>query len=129
MFVWTALSGWAAVLLLATAIAIPYVLRSLASGDAPHTKLVVHYGFGCLALTAAFIHAWFPMSLGRARLYNETGLLVATLALLVMLWQVLHGFTVRASLGVARRAGRRAHHRTMLSISFLVLIHVALNRA
>jgi hypothetical protein len=129
IFLWTALSGWAATLLLATGIAIPYVVRTLPSSGVSAIKLTAHYCCGPLIVAAALIHALIPMSWGHARGYNANGLLLATIALFAMFWQVAHGLVVRASHGAARHTGRRVHFVTMLGIGSLVAAHIVLNRA
>jgi hypothetical protein len=129
IFLWTALSGWTATLLLATGIAIPYVIRTVPSSALAGIKLTAHYCCAPLIVTAAFIHALIPMSWGHARAYNANGLLLATIALCAMFWQIAHGLLVRASHGAARQTARRAHFVTMLGIGSLVAAHIVLNRA
>jgi hypothetical protein len=123
-FLWTAFSGWTATLFLGAGIGIPYVGRSLGLAS-----LRPHYWLGFLVPAIAFLHAWLPMSAGHMRGFNQTGLLLATAALFVMLWQMGLGLTLRAAKGIERRNTRRIHLATMLIIVALVAGHVVLNRA
>src|SRR5579863_3678697 len=129
IFLWTASFGWTACLLFATGVAIPYLVRTLALSGLQGIKLTAHYCCGPLIVIVAFVHAMIPMSGGHVRAYNPDGLLLATIALFAMLWQLAHGLLVRASHGAARQSARRVHFLTMLGIASLVAAHIALNRA
>ena len=127
VFLWTAVSGWAAALLLTCGISVPYVARSASLSTTSHLK--AHYYLGFLILAAALLHASIPMSAGRVRAYDSNGLLIATVALCVMVWQVTQGAALRYARGVTRQAARRAHFWTMVAIVGLVSGHIILSRA
>ena len=124
MFVWTAFLGWAAVLFLAAGIGIPYLARTL------HLKRFwLHYVLGFLIPAVALLHAWLPMSAGRARSTDMIGLLLATAALFVMVSQAAVGITLRSAQGPDRFRLRRTHFLIMTVMVLLVGGHIYLNRA
>jgi cytochrome b561 len=126
----TAFSGWAATLLFAVGVGIPFFIRATASATASYfTRLRPHYWIGFLIPAVAFLHAWIPMSGGHVRGYDQTGLLVATAALVVMLGQVLLGLALRTARGTIRQSSRRLHFWTMATIAILVVVHIFLNHA
>src|SRR6202035_1277054 len=117
LFLWTALSGWIVTLLLALGIALPYIIRATHRFGATHlARLRMHYCCGFLILAAALLHAWIPMSAGRARAYNQSGWWLATIALFAILWQVTQGVVLRNTRGSERASARRTHFQTMLCI-------------
>ena len=127
MFVWTAMTGWFAIVLLVAGISIPYLIRARRSGKAIPVNLKAHYGLGMLIPAAAFVHAMVPMSAGRVGAYDSTGLMLATCALIALLWQAGLGLVLRASRGGDRINSRRLHFGTMLLIAALVAAHVVMN--
>ncbi len=130
LFLWMALSGWIATLLLALGIALPYIMRATHRCDmAGRARLNIHYCCGFLILAAALLHAWIPMSAGRMRAHNQNGLWLATIALFAILWQVTQGVALRNARGTERTSARRMHFQTMLCIVGLVLAHIGINRA
>jgi hypothetical protein len=123
-FLWTAFSGWAVGLLLAAGITLPYLARSLR-----WSSLLPHYGLGLLVPLAATLHASLPMSLLRIGRFNATGLLLATGALVLIIWQAGLGVALRSARGTERRKLKRIHFGTMTIVVALVAGHIALNRA
>ena len=123
-FLWTALTGWAVVLLLAVLVAIPYLARLL-----NWSSLLPHYGLGLLLPGAAILHASFPMSHLRMAGFAAAGLFLATGALALILWQAGLGLVLRSAAGSERRRLRRRHFVTMTIVATLVLTHIGLNRA
>jgi hypothetical protein len=121
LFVWTASTGWFAALLLVVGIGFPYLAGR-------GTKLWPHYWLGFLVFGVALAHAWIPMSAGRVSGYDQAGLWLATAALLLMMWQVGLGLTLRASRGADRISLRRTHFASMLGIAVLIAAHVLRNR-
>jgi hypothetical protein len=87
-----------------------------------------HYWLGYLAFFISFAHAWFAMRGGNMRGMNLSGVWIATLALLVMLWQIGVGLTLRDPVQSRRRALRRLHFWTMALVAGLIVFHIALNR-
>jgi hypothetical protein len=129
-FLVTAGSGWIAALLLGVNVSVPYVIRSLrGEAGAGFFRLRLHYLLGVVIPAVALFHAWLPMSLGALRGFDRTGLLLATAALLSMLWQVALGISLRHAKGANRRQARRLHFCTMTVILGLVAVHIVLNRA
>jgi hypothetical protein len=130
LFLFTATTGWLATFLFGTVVSIPYATRALRSAGAKHfVRLWPHYWLGALVPAVAFFHAWLPMSDGHMRGFDMTGLLLATAALGVMLWQVGLGLSLRAAKGPTRRPSRQLHFWTMVLIAGLVATHIVLNRA
>jgi len=130
IFLWTALSGWLATLLFGAGTSIPYFIKAVRPASGPYlAQLRPHYWLGFLIPASAFLHAWLPMSVGRIRGFDQTGLLIATAALFAMLWQLWLGITLRDAKGAERRKARRLHFRTMVLIAGLVATHIVLNRA
>lgn len=127
-YLWGALSGWAAVLIFASGLAMPYLLRRMA-GETPYLRRMwPHYWLGYLAFFVSFAHSWFAMSSGNLRGMNMPGVWLATLALLVMLWQIAVGLLLRNPTQSNRRVLRRTHFWTMASVAGLIVAHIALNR-
>ncbi len=58
----TALSGWAGVILFASGLLVPYLVRRLPAAKTPYVRrLWPHYWLGYLALLVSFAHAWLTM--------------------------------------------------------------------
>jgi len=87
-----------------------------------------HYWLGYLAFFISFAHAWFAMRGGNMRGMNSSGVWIATLALLIVIWQIVVGLMLRDPAQSKRRALRRLHFWTMALVAGLILIHIALNR-
>jgi hypothetical protein len=130
MFLWTALSGWLATLLLGAGVSLPYVIRSARQIAIPYlVRLRPHYWLGFTIPIVGFVHAWLPMSAGHIRGFNRTGLLLATAALVAMLWQIGLGLSLRNAEVPTRRKIRPLHFWTMVVTVGLVATHIVLNRA
>jgi hypothetical protein len=130
LFLLTAGSGWLAALLLGVTVCVPYAMRSRCGGlGASLSRFRLHYVLGLVVVTVAFLHAWLPMSVGRMRASDQAGLLLASVALCILLWQVALGFSLRAARGADLSPRRRLHFWTMALIVGLVATHIVLNRA
>ena len=129
-FVLTALSGWLAALLLGANACSPYLIRATqgVAQERP-ARFRLHYTLGLLIPAFAFVHAWLPMGAGLGRQLEQTGLLLATAALVIMLFQIGCGISLRGSQGSTRRIIRRLHFWTMALLIGLVTTHIILNRA
>jgi len=93
----SAFSGWAGVLLFGSGLAMPYLLRRLPGAKMPYLRRMwPHYWLGYLALFVSFAHAWFAMRSGGMRGMNLSGVWIATVALVVILWQIGVGLLLRA---------------------------------
>lgn len=129
----TSASGWIAAFLVAFTVLLPYTARTplrrkldLAVSSA-RRAMRLHYLIGFTILVLALVHMWVSMTAGMARHTSADGLYIATLALAVLIVQVMSGSTmsfgqVRAAIGL-----RRSHFVTMLAIVALVGVHIALN--
>jgi hypothetical protein len=125
----TAFSGWTSALLFGSGLAMPYLLRRSPSAKTPNLRRMwPHYWLGYLTFLASFAHAWFAMRSGNMRGINLSGVWIATVALLVILWQIGVGLLLRAPAQSNRRALRRLHFWTMALVAGLIVVHVVLNR-
>lgn len=125
----TALNGWAGVMFFGAGLMMPYLLRKLPGAKAPYLRrLWPHYWLGYLALIVSFVHAWLAMRSGNMRGINSSGVWIATIALLIMLWQVAVGLMLRDPTQSDRRMLRRTHFWTMTLVAGLIVVHIALNR-
>lgn len=124
-----AMSGWGAVALFGSGLAMPYLLRRRRGAKTPYLRRMwPHFWLGYLAFLVSFAHAWFTMRGGNMRGINTAGVWIATVALLFMLWQVAVGLMLRDPVQSNRRALRRIHFWTMAMVAGLIVVHVALNR-
>jgi len=125
----TALSGWGAIALVGSGIAMPYLLRRTRGAKSPYLRRMwPHFWLGYLAFLVSFAHAWLTMRSGDMRGTSLAGVWVATIALLIMLWQIAVGLMLRAPAQSNRRVLRRTHFWTMTLVAGLIAVHVALNR-
>jgi hypothetical protein len=125
----TALSGWGAVIFFGSGLAMPYLLRRTGGAKIPYlSRMWPHFWLGYLAFLVSFVHAWFAMRSGNMRGMNAAGVWIATVALLIMLWQIAVGLMLRDPTQSNRRALRRTHFWTMTLVAGLVALHVTLNR-
>jgi thiosulfate reductase cytochrome b subunit len=65
---------------------------------------------------------------GNMRGMNLSGVWIATIALVVILWQISVGLLLRETAQANRRTLRRLHFWTMALVAGLIVIHIALNR-
>jgi hypothetical protein len=124
----TALSGWGAVALFGSGLAMPYLLRTRGAKTPYLRRMWPHFWLGYLAFAVSFAHTWFTMRSGSMRGINVAGVWIATVALLIMLWQIAVGLMLRDPTQSDRRALRRTHFWTMTLVAVLIGVHVALNR-
>ncbi len=115
-------------MLFAATLTLPYLLRRTSSSPSYRQPLWPHYWLGYLLPIVAFVHSWLPMSKGDIRAFNIEGLWVGTIALLLMLWQIALGLTLRGSRPSRLTALRRTHFWTMAILAALIVAHVALNK-
>ncbi len=125
----TALSGWGAVTFFASGLALPYLLRRTGGAKTPYLRRMwPHFWLGYLTFLVSFGHAWFAMRSGNMRGINAAGVWIASVALLIMLWQIAVGLMLRNPTQSNRRALRRTHFWTMTLVAGLIALHVTLNR-
>jgi hypothetical protein len=126
-------SGWVLVVLLATTITLPYLLRGAvpASKGRPAPdflqRLRPHFWLGYAILGLVFAHAWVAMSAGGAGRADLAGLFLATGALVLVVVQVAVGLNLRDLHRPGRRKLRRAHFWVMVGIATLAIGHIALD--
>jgi hypothetical protein len=125
----TALSGWAGVMLFGSGLTMPYLLRGVSSTKTPYLRrLWPHYWLGYMAFLVSSAHGWLAMRSGNMRSINPSGVWIATIALLIILWQIAVGLMLRDPAQSNRRTLRRTHFWTMTLVAGLIVVHIALNR-
>jgi cytochrome b561 len=125
----SAFSGWGSVALFGSGLAMPYLLRRTRGAKTPYLRRMwPHFWLGYLAFVVSFMHAWLIMRGGNMRGINAAGVWIATVALLIMLWQIVVGLMLRNPSQSNRRALRRTHFWTMTLVAGLIALHIALNR-
>lgn len=124
-----ALSGWLGVMLFGSGLIMPYLLRGVSGIKTPYLRrLWPHYWLGYLTLLVSSAHAWLAMRSGNMRGINPTGVWIATIALLIMIWQVAVGLILQDPTQSNRRKLRRIHFWTMTLVAGFIVVHIALNR-
>ncbi len=116
----TSATGYFALLLIGVTIALPYCLRR---GTPP---MRLHYVVGYIIAALVIVHMMISMSGRMAAHTSVVGLDIATLALLLIVGQIILGTSM------ARRSGGRSglkrwHFALMLAIAILAIVHVVLN--
>jgi cytochrome b561 len=125
----TAVSGWAGVILFGSGLAMPYLKRRTPGAKTPFLRRMwPHYRLGYLVFFVSFAHAWLAMRSGNMRVINSAGVRIATIALLIMLWQIAVGLMLRNPAQSSRRPLRRTHFWTMALVAGLIVVHIAVNR-
>lgn len=119
-FLFTSISGFLALFMLLLTLAVPYLLRK---------RMRWHYWIGYLILALTSAHMWVSMRAGMARGSNALGLDLATLGLLLILFQVMLGLSLKDADAVSRAGVRRMHFALMLGIVAIALAHFGLNSA
>ena len=105
-----------------------YLLRRTAPGATLPQRLWPHYWIGYLLPILTLIHAWLPMRNGNMNGLNMTGLWLATIAMLLLIWQVGVGVTLRYFGGSQSRMLQTTHFWSMTVLATLIVGHVMLNR-
>lgn len=125
----TALSGWAGAMLFGSGLTMPYLLRGVSRAKAPYLRrLWPHYWLAYIALLVSSAHAWLAMRSGKMHGINPSGVWIATIALLIILWQIAVGLMLRDPTQPNRRTLRRTHFWTMTLVAGIIVVHIALNR-
>ena len=124
-FLWTASTGWIAVLLLAVAAALPFLLRWIRARSPRGMR--VHYLLGFAIPALAVAHSSFTMM--RMRGIDMTGIWFATIALAGLFVQMSLGIELRAPPWGQPRSLRRWHLVMVIVTSGFIAGHIALNRA
>jgi len=132
-FLITSISGFFAAFLVVFTAVLPYLLRrrtGLGGASAPACGSLrgmgLHYCIGYLVFGVLLLHMLVSMQAGMARGVSLTGLNLATLALLLVMLQVVLGTTLMAG-GPKARPFKTAHVAILLGIVVLSAAHLALN--
>lgn len=126
-FLVTSISGFFAAYLVLYTTALPYLLRRLRPAGGPR-GMTLHYCVGYLIFGVLILHMLVSMQAGMARGADLMGLNLATVALLLVMLQVMLGTTLMAG-GPKARPLKILHVGLMLGILALSGLHVALNSA
>ena len=126
-FLVTSISGFFAAYLVLYTAALPYLLRRLRPAGGLG-GMPLHYCLGYLIFGVLMLHMLVSMQAGMARGADLTGLNLASVALLLVMLQVMLGTTLMAG-GSKARTLRAFHFSLMLGILALSVLHVALNSA
>jgi hypothetical protein len=117
-------AGWIALASIPLAAAAGWVMRRFVRGPL-RTRMRPHYVAGYFALALALAHA--ANSMGSMAGADSTGIWLATLALLGLIWQALLGSNLQSP-GDYRTPLRRWHIATFAAVAALAGGHVLLNR-
>jgi hypothetical protein len=120
----TSLWGWLSFAVVAAVITIPFLSVKAAR---PSLPLWPHYWLGLLATVVSFWHAWIPMKAGHIPHSAFNGLWLATIALGLLLLQLLLGILLRYGGPRYFALLRRAHFLLMLGIVALIAAHLWFN--
>jgi cytochrome b561 len=125
----TSATGWVLIVLLVATILYPFLLRSGMLGPVqPFLKRMrFHSWLGYSLAGILLVHVVASMSAGLANRTSALGLDLATVALLLLVGQVMLGRRLSWPKLSMRRVVRRWHFWVMVSIVAFVLGHVALN--
>ncbi|HEY6325323.1 MAG TPA: hypothetical protein VIW73_02260 [Candidatus Cybelea sp.] len=117
-------SGWLALGAIPVAAAAGWILRRFIRGRFS-LRMRPHYVIGYAVLALAIVHLSFSMRAMAGT--NATGLWLASLALLGLIWQVLLGSNLQSP-GGYRTVLRRWHLGTFAAVMLLAAGHALLNR-
>ena len=125
----TSTTGWVMIVLLVATILYPFLLRSGMLGPVqPFLKRMrFHAWLGYSLAGFLLVHVVASMSAGLANRTSALGLDLATVALLLIVGQVLLGRQLSWPKLSMRRVVRRRHFWVMIGIVAFVLGHVALD--
>lgn len=141
-FLLVSLTGWLAVIAVATEIALPYIIRDkvrsgyervILSGGAVTTanlqeRMGPHYWLGYSLAGLALVHSSLVMGPAMAR-SDTLGIWAATLAFCMLLAQIGLGLILKsnATSGTFRRRVRSMHFWSMIMFLTLLTLHVFRN--
>jgi len=125
----TSVTGWVMIVLLVATILYPFLLRNGILGPVqPFLKRMrFHYWLGYSIAGILSVHVLVPMSASLVGRTSALGLGLATVALLLIVGQVMLGRQLSWPKLSMRRVVRRWHFWVMIGIVAYVLGHVALN--
>ena len=126
----TVVSGWAVLTVLAAAITAAYLLRQPVTATGPRqrtahrTRMRPHFWLGLAIPVLALAHAWPAMTGGSITHANQVGIDLASVAFLAAVSQAALGARLRKT---STGRLRHAHRYTMIAIVFLAIGHIVLN--
>jgi hypothetical protein len=125
----SSVTGWGLIVLLIVTTAYPFLLRGGMLGPVQPflRRMRVHYWLGYGIASITLVHAWVAMSEGTAGRLNSSGLYLATVALLLMVVQIVLGRRLSFPKLQIRRVVRRWHFWVMVGIVVFVVGHILLN--
>lgn len=127
----TSLSGFASLLLIGLAVLIPYVTRWFNRRRSTKinfsSAMGLHQTAAYVVLAITVVHMYAAMGAGIATRVNGAGLTIATIALLLLLTQLIVGTTLRHAEPIGLLLWKRIHWSIMLGIVTLAIAHVWLN--
>ncbi len=125
-FLVTSISGFFTAFLVGFTVCLPYFMRRRAAQSGQVPRLGLHYCVGYTIVAVLLLHMFVSMQAGMAKGTSLTGLNIATVALLLVVIQVLMGITLMNTKDRPRRL-RAWHFLVMTGIVALAAIHVVLN--
>ena len=127
----TSVTGWTLVVLLVVTVLYPFLLRAGVLGPVQPflVRMRFHYWLGYTITAIVLVHTWISMSTRLAGSVNETGLYLATGALILVCIQVGIGRRLSWPKLSQRHLLRRWHLGLMIGIAVLVLSHILLDSA
>jgi hypothetical protein len=131
----TGVSGWILVVLVAATAALPFAIRRGAfAGPQPGARpraflerLRPHYFLGYAIVGLVLVHGSVPLGVGLATRVQSLGLNLAGVALILIGLQMLLGRGLRDPKRRDRRGLRRTHLITTLAVMVTAGAHIALN--
>ena len=136
-YFFTSATGRIALLLLALDILLPYLLRrtrlsrllGLAAGyNSPYLhRMWPHYWCGYALVFFSLAHTWISMQSVSMKRMNMAGLWFATVAIILLLFQVALGLFLQDRTLPTRKVTRSWHYWLMLALVFLIGAHAWLN--
>jgi heme A synthase len=124
----TTRTAWIAALLLGAQACLGLLrARNVPTSRAALTLAIgAHIGFGFVLFPLTFAHAWFSMKAAGMNASSIAGLWIATVALLLLLWQALVGISLLRSRHAV--GSRRLHLAIAVVVIILAAVHGFLNR-
>jgi hypothetical protein len=125
----TSITGWSMMVLLITIILYPFLLRAGILGPIQPflRRMRLHYWMAYSLALLLVVHLWVSMTGMLALVVNTLGLYLATIAMFLVLAQILLGLRLRQPSLIQRRLIRRQHFWVMLALVAFVIGHVVLD--
>lgn len=118
-------SAWLALMLIGATITVPYIMHAWSGTFLRRMRLHMWLGYVIIVLVVA--HAMAAMSAGGISRINQTGLWAATLALVLIVVQLILGLQLAQPACQKRSIIRRWHFWIMIGLIVTALSHTILN--